>query len=82
MERIIKTLRFPKNLIDEIEEVSSEKKINFTEFVTGAVINYLREIRFTEAVSESAGSWDIKKHPELEKSTQHYVRNLRKGRKL
>jgi len=82
LEKIIKTLRIPKNLIDEIETISLEKKINFTEFVTSAVKAYLRELKFTEAVSESAGSWDLCKHQELKEDTEKYIREIRKGRKL
>jgi len=82
LEKIVKTIRFPKNLINEVKEISSAKKMNFTEFVTGAVKNYLREIKFTEAVSESAGSWDLKGHTELKEGTEEYIRKLRKGRKV
>lgn len=82
MERIVKTLRFPKNLIDEIDVISSEKKMNFTEFVTSAVEAYLRELKFAEAVCESSGSWDFQKHSELKEGTEKYIRKLRKGRKI
>ena len=82
MERIIKTLRFPKNLIDEIDVISLEKKINFTEFVTSAVEVYLRELKFAGAVSKSAGSWDFQKHLELKEGTEKYIRKLRKGREI
>jgi hypothetical protein len=82
LERIVKTLRFPKDLINEIDTVSLEKKMNFTEFVTSAVEAYLRELKFTEVISESAGSWNLQKHPELKEGTEKYIRKLRKGRKL
>lgn len=80
LERIIKTMRFPKKLIDEIDSASSEKKMNFTEFVTSAVKAYLREIKFTEAVNESAGLWNVGKHPELKEGTKEYIRKIRQGR--
>ena len=82
MDRVIKTMRFPRYLMEEIEIVSSCKKINFTEFMTNAAQAYLREIKFTEAVTESAGAWNINNHPELEKGTEDYIRQMRKGRKI
>ncbi len=36
MERIVKTIRFPKKLIEEVNVVSSWKNMNFTDFVTDA----------------------------------------------
>ena len=82
MERIIKTLRFPKNLIEEIDSIAIAKKINFTEFVTTAVRSYIDQLKFSEAIGESAGAWSIKSHPELEDGTEKYIRKMRKGRKF
>ena len=82
MERIVKTIRFPKKLIEEVNVVSSWKNMNFTDFVMDAVKNYLREIKFTTAVSESSGVWDLQKHPELKEGTATFIRNQRRGRSL
>ena len=82
MERIVKTIRFPKKLIEEVNQVSSWKNMNFTDFVTVAIKNYLREIRFTEAVSESSGVWELQKHPELKDGTEEFIKSLRRGRDL
>ena len=82
MERIVKTIRFPKKLIEEVNQVSSWKNMNFTDFVTDAIKNYLREIRFTEAVSGSSGVWELQKHPELKDGTEEFIRRLRRGRDL
>ena len=82
MDRVIKTMRFPKYLMDEIELISSYKKINFTEFMTNAAQTYIREIKFAEAVNESAGAWSIGRHPELKNDTEDYIRKMRKGRKI
>lgn len=82
MERIVKTIRFPKELIEEVNQVSSWKNMNFTDFVTDAIKNYLREIRFTEAVSESSGVWELQKHPELKDGTEEFIKSLRRGRDL
>jgi len=82
MERIIKTLRFPKKLIDEIDSIAAVKKMNFTEFVTSAVEAYLRELKFTEVISESSGVWNSDKHSELKDGVEQYIRKMRKGRKI
>jgi hypothetical protein len=82
LERIVKTLRFPKILIDEINIVSYKKKLNFTEFITNAVVAYLRELNFTEKISESAGSWNLEKHQELMEGTEEFIRKIRKGREF
>lgn len=82
MDRIIKTLRFPKRLIDEINSISAAKKMNFTDFVTSAVEAYLRELKFTEAVRESSGAWNLNAHSELKQGTEEYIRKIRKGRKF
>ena len=82
MDRIIKTMRFPKYLMDEIELISAYKKINFTKFMTNAAQAYIKEIKFAEAVNESAGAWSASRHPELEKGTEDYIRKMRKGRKI
>jgi len=82
LERVVKTIRFPKKLIEEVNQVSSWKNMNFTDFVTDAIKNYLREIRFTEAVSESSGVWELQKHPELKDGTEEFIKSLRRGRDL
>ena len=78
----MKTLRFPKNLIDEIDSISAAKKTNFTDFITTAVRSYIDQIKFSESVAESAGAWSVKNHPELLKGTEKYLREIRKGRKF
>ena len=82
MSKIIKTIRFPKDLIDEINSISAAKKTNFTEFVKTALESYIRGLKFAEAVNESAGAWDHKNHPELKEGTENYIRKIRKGRKV
>jgi metal-responsive CopG/Arc/MetJ family transcriptional regulator len=82
MERIMKTLRFPKNLIEEIDSISLIKKTSFTDFITTAVRSYIDQLKFTESVAESAGAWSVKNHPELSDGTEKYVRKMRKGRQF
>ncbi len=80
MERVVKTLRFPKILLEEIDAVLSKDNMNFTDFITVAAKTYLRGLKFTEAVKESAGAWDLKNHPELKEGSGSYVRKIREGR--
>ena len=80
MERIVKTLRFPKILLEEIDVVLNKDNMNFTDFITIAAKSYLRVLKFTEAVKESAGAWDLTKHPELKEGSDSYVRKIREGR--
>ena len=82
MNKIVKTIRFPKDLINEINSISAAQKTNFTEFVKTAIESYIRGLKFTEAVNESAGAWDQNNHPELKEGTENYIRKMRKGRKV
>jgi metal-responsive CopG/Arc/MetJ family transcriptional regulator len=82
MDRVVKTVRFPKAILNEIDEISSGKKTSFTEFITNAAVAYLRELKFIEKVSESAGCWNSEKHPELADGVEKYVSKIRKGRKF
>jgi hypothetical protein len=81
LRKIVKTIRFPKDLINEINSISAAQKTNFTEFVKTAIESYIRGLKFTDAVNESAGAWDHKKHPELKEGAENYIRKVRKGRK-
>ncbi len=76
----MKTLRFPKDLIDEIDHISRSKEVNFTDFITSAVRSYIDQLKFSESVAESAGIWSIKDHPELSEGTEKYIKKMRKGR--
>ncbi len=79
--KITKTMRLPEDLIREIKTISGARNENFTEFVQTAIETYIRGLRFAEAVSESAGAWDLNKHPELKQGSEKYIRKVRKGRK-
>lgn len=82
MGKIVKTIRFPEDLINEINSISAAKKTNFTDFVKTAIESYIRGLKFTEAVKESSGAWSLKNHPELREDSEEYIRKIRKGRKL
>ena len=81
MAKITKTIRFPEDLIREINNISSKRDENFTEFVQNAIKAYIRGLRFSNAVNESAGAWNLKNHPELKEGSEKYIRKIRKGRK-
>jgi len=79
--KITKTIRFPQELVREIKTMSASRDENFTEFVQTAIESYIRGLRFNDAVNESAGAWDLNKHPELKQGSVKYIRKVRKGRK-
>lgn len=81
MAKVTKTMRFPEDLVREIKNISAERDENFTEFVQSAIKAYIRGLRFSDAVNESAGAWDLNKHPELKEGSDKYIRKVRKGRK-
>jgi len=80
MERVVKTLRFPKDLLEEIDALLNKENMNFTDFITIAVKSHLMSLKFAEAVKESAGAWDLKNHPELKDGSKNYIRKIREGR--
>jgi metal-responsive CopG/Arc/MetJ family transcriptional regulator len=70
MERVVKTLRFSKDLLEEIDTLLNKENMNFTDFITIAAKFYLSSLKFTEAVKESAGAWDLKNQPELKEGSE------------
>lgn len=80
MERMMKTLRFPGALIQEMRPWMKKSNLNFTSFVMEAVKNYIRVLTYKEGVTKSFGAWKDQEHPELKKGTVQYVRKMRKGR--
>jgi hypothetical protein len=80
MERVMKTVRFPTEVLKEIRPTMREKKMNFTAFVIEAINHYLSTLRYKEGINSSFGAWKNTDHPELKNDADHYVRNLRKAR--
>ncbi len=82
MSTIVKTLRFPEKIIDDIQPIITKKNINFTTFVMSAIESYIKSIQFTDSLNKSFGSWKNNEHTELNEGTETYIRKIRKGRKI
>ena len=80
MERMMKTLRFPAALIQEMRPWMKKSNLNFTSFVMEAVKNYIRVLKYREGVTKSFGAWKDHDHPESPNGTAQYVRKMRKSR--
>lgn len=80
MERVVKTIRFPVDILQEIRPVLDETDMNFTSFLIEAAKNYLRVLHYEKGVNTSFGAWKDEDHPELEAGVDEYIREVRKGR--
>lgn len=80
MEHVVKTVRFPAEVLREIRPIMKEKKMNFTAFLIEAINNYLKAARYKEGINSSFGAWKNTDHPELKNGADQYIRNLRKAR--
>ncbi len=79
---ILKSIRFPEDVLKEIRPVMNKKKINFTEFILQAVQAYIRAAHFTDKMNKSFGAWKSNVHSELKDGVDHYIRKMRKGRSI
>ncbi len=80
MKSIIKSIRFPESILEEIRPVISKNKLNFTEFIIEAIKTYIRVLNYTDGIEKSFGTWKKSNHPELKKGVNNYIRKMRKGR--
>jgi len=80
MERVVKTIRFPVDVLKEIQPVLDERNWNFTGFVIAAIKSYLHSLKYEKGVNDSFGAWKDSQHPELEQGVDEYIRATRKGR--
>ncbi|MBI5207312.1 MAG: hypothetical protein HY934_05910 [Candidatus Firestonebacteria bacterium] len=80
MKRVVKTLRFPETVLNEIKPIINKQNTNFTGFVISAIENYVNTLKFTESVNKSFGAWNSNPHPELNNGVEQYIRDIRKGR--
>ncbi|OGF44373.1 MAG: hypothetical protein A2452_09620 [Candidatus Firestonebacteria bacterium RIFOXYC2_FULL_39_67] len=78
MKTIMKSLRFPVEILDKSREVMRKKKINFTQLTMAAVSNYVAEVKYEEKVNEAFGIWKTSKHKELKNGTDSYIRKVRR----
>ncbi len=80
MKSVVKTIRFPAEILAEIRPVMDKNKINFTDFIVEAIKNYLRGLSYVEGINNSFAGWKSDGHPELKEGVDRYVRKMRKGR--
>lgn len=78
----MKTVRMSDEMMENIQAIMHNEGINFTEFVTEAMENYIRSIKFNEEIEKSFGCWEKNTHTELKNGIDNYIRKMRKGRKL
>ena len=79
---VLKSIRFPEEVLKEIRPVMNKEHINFTEFIMQAVRTYIRATDFTEKMNNSFGAWKSNVHSELKVGVDHYIRKMRKGRNI
>ncbi len=82
MERVVKTIRFPGDVLQQMRPIMNEKKMNFTAFVIEAVKNYIRTVNYKDGINTSFGAWKDDEHPELKNGADTFIRNMRKSRTL
>jgi len=80
MVRIVKALRFPETILQEMHPWMKKCNLNFTAFIMEAIRNYIQVLKYREEVRKSYGAWKKEEHPELEKGTAQYVRKMRESR--
>ncbi len=81
MKSIMKSIRFKEEIIKEIESAMKKHNLNFTQFIVNAIKNYLRMLKFQNAINKSYGVWENSSHLELNESINEYLRKMRKSRK-
>ena len=82
MERVVKTIRFPGDILEQMRPLMNRKRMNFTSFVIEAIKSYIRELKYREGIEKSFGAWRNDDHPELAEGTDRYIRNMRRCRSL
>jgi uncharacterized protein YfbU (UPF0304 family) len=82
MATVMKTLRFPEEIIEEMKPIIKKHHINFTDFVMSAIESYISSIQFTNNVNSTFGAWKNNEHKELDSGTEKYIRKMRKGRSI
>ncbi|MGA1826098.1 MAG: hypothetical protein ACMUIP_15690 [bacterium] len=80
MKSILKTIRLPEEIQEEIQPIMKKNKLNFTEFVIQAIKIYIKEVNYSENIKKSFNAWHNNPHPELENGIDNYIRKMREGR--
>lgn len=81
MKSIMKSVRFKEDIIKESESAMKKYNLNFTQFIVNAIKNYLRMLKYQDAVNKSYGAWKNSNHFELNEGIDKYLTKMRKGRK-
>ena len=82
MERVVKTIRFPGDILEQMRPFMNKKNLNFTDFVIEATKNYIRALKYRDGINSSFGAWKNGDHPEFIEGVDNYVRKMRKGRSI
>ena len=77
MERVVKTIRFPADVLQEMRPIMKKEKSNFTSFVIEAIKNYIRTAKYEDGINTSFGAWKDDEHPEFKNGTDNYIRDIR-----
>jgi hypothetical protein len=59
--------------------IMKKTKMNFTTFVIEAIRNYVRGVKYKDAINASFGAWKDGEHPDLKNGTGTFIRNVRKS---
>jgi len=77
MERSMKTIRFPGDILEQMRPLIAKKKVTFTNFVIDAIKNYIRVLNYQEGINASFGAWKDSRHPELKDGQVLVTKNAR-----
>ena len=75
MEPTIKTIRFPSEILEQMQPWLIKGNHNFSAFVMDAIKNYMRILKYNEGIEDSFGAWKSEDHPELDEGVETYIRS-------
>ena len=67
MKNVVKSIRFPKTILEDVCPIMEKNNLSFTEFVIEAIKTYIRVLDYTDGINKSFGAWKNGGHPELKK---------------
>ena len=82
MERTMKTIRLPADILEQMRPLMIKNNLNFTNFVMEAIKNYICVLNYRDGVKTSFGAWKNSEHLELEEGVDNYIRKMREGRRF
>ena len=75
MKRIVKTVRFPEEILEEVRLVRNRAKLTFTDFIIEAIKSYIHTLNYIEGINKSFGAWKISKQNEIDKGNPNSIIN-------